>query len=121
MTPPLQGDGGVLQAPWWQRARLIGGPSLLDGPAVYCIYEHGADEPAYIGETSGVLARTATHAATPWLLSDPWIAVLPLAVATPKYVLHELESDLLGWHFWHTGCSPIFQYRKSRAAGDSAA
>jgi hypothetical protein len=120
VTPPLQGDGRVLQAPWWQRARLTDGPSLLNGPGVYCLYEHEADDPVYIGETSDLRARSATHAATPWSLRDPWIAVRSLAAGTPKYVLHELESDLLGWHFWRTGRAPVFQYHTSRA-GDEAA
>jgi hypothetical protein len=31
------------------------------------------------------------------------VAYLPLPKGTPKYVLRELESDLLGWHFWRTG------------------
>ncbi|MCB4825446.1 hypothetical protein [Roseicella aerolata] len=29
---------------------------------------------------------------------------------TPKHVLRELESDLLGWHFWRTGRAPLAQY-----------
>jgi hypothetical protein len=52
---------------------------------------------------------------------DPWIAVRSLAAGTPKYVLHELESDLLGWHFWRTGRASVFQYRTSRAIGAAAA
>jgi hypothetical protein len=52
---------------------------------------------------------------------DPWIAIRPLAAGTPKYVLHKLESDLLGWHFWRTGQAPVFQYRTSRAISDDTA
>jgi hypothetical protein len=121
ITPALQGDAGVLQAPWWRRARLTDGASLPNGAGIYCIYERDADEPVYIGETSALLARSATHAARSWSLSEPWLAVLPLADGTPKYVLHELESDLLGWHFWRTGRAPVFQYRKARGAGENSA
>jgi hypothetical protein len=121
VTPALQGHDGVLQAPWWQRSTLAGGSSLPNGPGIYCIYERDADEPVYIGETSTLLARAATHAARSWSLSEPWIAVLPIAEGTPKFVLRELESDLLGWHFWRTGRAPIFQYRKSGGAGEAAA
>jgi hypothetical protein len=120
ITPALQGDAGVLQASWWRRTRLTDGASLPNGAGIYCIYERDADEPVYIGETSALLPRSATHAARSWLLSEPWLAVLPLADGTPKYVLHELESDLLGWHFWRTGRAPVFQYRKVRGAGDNA-
>jgi hypothetical protein len=121
VTPALQGDDGVLQARWWLRSALADGSSLPNGPGIYCIYDRGLDEPVYIGETSKLLARTATHAARSWPLREPWIAVLPLAAGTPKFVLHELESDLLGWHFWHTGCVPVFQYRKSRGLDETAA
>ena len=121
VTPALQGDDGVLQAPWWRHSALVGGSSMPNGPGIYCIYERDADEPVYIGETSTLLARTATHAARLWPLREPWIAVLPVAGGTPKFVLRELESELLGWHFWLTGRAPIFQYRKSRGGRDTAA
>jgi hypothetical protein len=44
-----------------------------------------------------------------WPMCDPWIAyrVFPGA---PKHVLHELESDVLGWHFWLTLEAPSCQY-----------
>jgi hypothetical protein len=45
VTPPLQGHGGVFQAPWWQRARLADWASLPNGPSVYCIHKLDADEP----------------------------------------------------------------------------
>jgi hypothetical protein len=121
ITPALQGDAGVLQVPWWRRTRLTDGASLPNGAGIYCIYERDADEPVYIGETSGLLARSATHAARSWSLSEPWLALMPLPDGTPKYVLHEFESDLLGWHFWRTGSAPVFQYRKARGVGDNAA
>jgi hypothetical protein len=115
--PGLQGDAGVLQAPWWKRERLSDGASLPNGPGIYCIYERDADEPLYIGETSAIFARSATHAARSWSLSEPWLAVLPLADGTPKCVLHEVESDLLGWHFRRSDRAPVFQYRKARGSG----
>jgi hypothetical protein len=36
VTPPLQGDGGVLQASWWQRARLTAASSLPNGQNGSC-------------------------------------------------------------------------------------
>jgi hypothetical protein len=120
-TPPLHGDGAVLHAPWWQRACLANASILPNGPGVCCIYERNANEPIYIGETSAFLARSATHAVTAWSLHEPWIAVLQLAAGTPKYAIHELESDLLGWHFRRTGRAPVFQYRISRTTRDNAA
>ena len=121
ITPARHGDAGVLQAPWWQRARLADGASLPNGAGIYCIYERNADEPVYIGETSALLARSATHAARPWSLSEPSLAALAVADGTPKYALHELESDLLGWQFWRTGRAPVFQYHRVRGAGDNTA
>jgi hypothetical protein len=40
----------------------------------------------------------------------PIIAFLPQPVGTPKHVLREAESDLLGWHFWCFGEPPSAQY-----------
>jgi len=38
VTPPVQGDRGVLQAPWWQRESLADGPSIPSSAGVYRIY-----------------------------------------------------------------------------------
>lgn len=43
---------------------------------------------------------------------SPKIAYILLPDGTPKHVLRELESDLLGWHFFLTGWAPVEQYRK---------
>ncbi|MBX6376381.1 MAG: hypothetical protein IRZ13_19410 [Acetobacteraceae bacterium] len=51
------------------------------------------------------------------------IAFMRLRARTPKHVLRELESDLLGWHFWLTGRAPALQYAegaRSAAAGSAA-
>jgi hypothetical protein len=112
----LQGEGPVLAAPWWERVALSGLINLPNGPAIYCIYDGAASEPdlVYAGETSRLSARATSHAAARWPVPDPWLAyrVFPGA---PKYVLHELESDVLGWHFWRTRTAPSCQYR---AEGD---
>jgi hypothetical protein len=38
VTPPVQGDRGVLRAPWWQRESLADGPSIPSNAGVYRIY-----------------------------------------------------------------------------------
>lgn len=109
--PVLGGEAGPLQAPWWLRAPLAGAArSAPAGPAVYCVHGLDADEPVYVGETLSLPARVAVHAAAPWPVPEPWLAYLPLPGGTPKHVLRELESDLLGWHFWRTGRAPASQY-----------
>jgi hypothetical protein len=120
VTPPLQGDGGILDAAWWQHASLRQPHSVPKQPGVYCIYDRQTREPVYVGETTNLRARSASHMTTRWALVDPWIAVLPVAPETPKYTLHELESDLLGWNFSVTGRAPRFQYRAT-PSGDVAA
>ena len=80
------------------------------GPGVYCVLGRDADEPVSVGETSSLPSRAAVHAAVPWSVPEPWLAYLPLPVGTPKHVLRDLESDLLGWHFWRTGRAPASQY-----------
>jgi hypothetical protein len=108
----LQGDGPVLSAPWWERAALSGAGKLPGAPAVYCIFDGAQSEPVpvYVGETSRLSARAASHLAARWPIRDPWIAYRAFPGA-PKHVLHELESDILGWHFWHTRTAPSCQYR----------
>jgi hypothetical protein len=90
------------------------------GPAVYCIFD-GAQtepEPVYVGETSRLSARAASHLAARWPMSDPWIAYRAFPGA-PKQVLHELESDVLGWHFWLTRAAPSCQYRAEHNRPDA--
>ena len=108
--PALRGKADLLQASWWQRAPLAQGRLLPPEPAVYCIYEPNAAAPVYIGETTNLSARATAHAAVSWPVREPWLAYLPLPVETPKYVLREFESDLLGWHFWHISRAPVAQY-----------
>jgi hypothetical protein len=109
----LLGGGPVLTAPWWQRTSLSELDRVPNGPAVYCIYDGAArePEPVYVGETSRLRVRGALHLAARWPIPNPWLAyrIFPGA---PKYVLHELESDVLGWHFWQTKMAPSCQYRK---------
>jgi hypothetical protein len=108
--PVLQGEGGPLQASWWKGVLLLGAGDLPTGPAVYGIHDRGADEPVYVGETSALASRVLAHAATRWPVREAWLAYLPLPSGTPKHVLRELESDVLGWHFWCCRRAPAAQY-----------
>jgi hypothetical protein len=98
-------------APEVQRAALSGAGQLTNDPPVYCIFDgaQSGPEPVYVGETSRLSARAASHLAARWPIRDPWIAYRAFPGA-PKHVLHELESDLLGWHFWRTRAVPSGQY-----------
>jgi hypothetical protein len=109
--PALQCEASVPQASWWQRIPLSEVPSLPAEPAVYCVYDRGAEEPIYIGETSILRARALTHATTSWGVKEPWLAYMLLPVGTPKHVLREFESDLLGQHFWRSRRPPSAQYK----------
>jgi hypothetical protein len=107
----LQGDGPVLSAPWWKRAALSGAAKLPSDPAIYCIFDgaQSEPEPAYVGETSRLSARATSHLAARWPIRSPWIAYRAFPGA-PKHVLHELESDVLGWQFSRTRAAPSCQY-----------
>lgn len=118
--PPLAGPGAPLDAPWWRHSPLTDFGSLPPGPAVYAIHERASREPAYVGETASLPSRAASHAAASWPLAEPTIAFLPLPAGTPKHVLRELESDLLGWHFAVVGKAPALQYADA-ARRDGAA
>jgi hypothetical protein len=118
--PVLVGPGSLLDAPWRQRAPLTAFRALLPGPAVYAIHERGSGEPVYVGETSALRSRAASHAAASWPLREPTITFMPLAAGTPKHVLRELESDLLGWHFAVAGRAPTLQYAAGIRKGTTA-
>jgi hypothetical protein len=108
--PALLGHGSPLDPPSWQRAPLTAFRTLPPGPAVYAIHERGSGELVYVGETSALPSRAASHAAASWPLREPTITFMPLSAGTPKHVLRELESDLLGWHFAVAGRTPVLQY-----------
>jgi hypothetical protein len=113
-------DPGAMGAPGVQRAALSSAGKLLSGPAVYCIFDgaQGEPVPVYVGETSRLSARAASHLAVRWPIRDPWIAYRAFPGA-PKHVLHELESDALGWRFWLTRAAPSCQYRAEHNRPDA--
>jgi hypothetical protein len=99
--PALNGDGPILSATWWERVSLSNLDSLPERPAVYCVFDQAliSPLPVYVGETLRLQTRATAHAAARWPIRDPWLAYRVLPARTPKFVLHELESDILGWHF----------------------
>jgi hypothetical protein len=115
--PVLAGPGRPLDASWWQRAPLHDFRFLPPGPAVYAIHDRASAEVTYVGETSALPRRAATHAAASWPLAEPTIAFMPLPAGTPKHVLRELESDILGWHFFVLGQAPALQYAEAVRTG----
>jgi hypothetical protein len=120
--PPLKGDAGPLRESWWQRIPLSlrKARTLPQVPAVYIVYEAGAEAAVYIGQTQKLRARAIDRASSPWPIREPWLAYWPLPEGTPTHVLLELETDLLGWYFWHTGHAPTVQYleRQGKAGND---
>jgi hypothetical protein len=113
-------DPGAMDEPGVQRAVLSGAGQLPNGPWVYCIFDgaQSDSEPVYVGETSRLSARAASHLAARWPMSDPWIDHRAFP-GVPKHVLRELESDILGWHFWRTRAAPSCQYRAERNPPDT--
>jgi hypothetical protein len=115
--PALVGVGHVLAAPWWERTPLSAVAALPPLPALYCVAEKGIEEPAYVGETTSLVMRATAHAKARMPLREPLMAYRLLPEGTPKHVLRELESDALGWHFWHTRRVPLLQYRTVASRG----
>jgi hypothetical protein len=113
-------DPRAMGAPGVQRAALSGARQLTNDPAVSCIFDGAQSEPVpvYVGETARLSARAASHLAARWPVRDPWIAYRAFPGA-PKHVLHELESDVLGWHFWLTQTAPSCQYRAEHNRPDA--
>jgi hypothetical protein len=89
----------VLSAPWWKRAALTGAGKLPSARAVYCIFDRAQSElsPSTLARHRAIFPRDlAFGSALP--MRSPWIAYRAFPGA-PRRVLHELESDILGWHF----------------------
>jgi hypothetical protein len=109
----LQSDGPVLAAPWWKRTALSNLDTLPKEPAIYCIYDDAAREPqpVYVGMASRLRTRASQHLAHRWPTPNPWLAYR-IFLGAPEHVLLELESDILGWHFWRMRTAPSCQYRK---------
>jgi len=111
-APVLAGTGPILAASGWDRFRLsearISAPA---GAGVYCLYDEGSTEPMYIGQAASLAKRLRSHRSVPWPGGTPWVAIRTAPERTPQYMLHEWESDLLGWHFHETRRAPRFQYR----------
>src|SRR5262249_59765937 len=107
-------------AAWWERCPLSNAGGLPNAPAVYCIYDPAGTKQlsVYVGETLSLGGRAKGHAAARWPIREPWIAYRLLPSGTSRQVLHQLQSDILGWHFWLTGEAPLCQYRaeKNRSA-----
>ena len=61
-------------------------------PAVYCVYDRGAEEPIYTGQTSILRARAVTHATTSWGVKEPWLAYMLSPAGTPKHVFGDARS-----------------------------
>ena len=117
--PALQGDGPILAAPWWDRAALSRTEQYPDAAGIYCIFDGAASEqvPLYVGEAARLEARLQSHLRSRWPSADPWVAYRA-APDAPKYILHELESDVLGWHFSLAGSAPSCQYRAEAGRPD---
>ena len=113
-------DPGAMGAPRVQRTPLPGAGKLPSGPAIYCIFDgaQSEPEPACVGETSRLSARAASHVAARWPMRDPWVAYRAFPGA-PKHVLHDLESDVLGWHFSLARAAPSCQYRAEHNRPDA--
>ena len=107
--PALQGEGQILSASYWERtplSRTEDYPGALGFTASST--GHSEPLPLYVGEASRLAARLQSHVRSRWPAREPSVAyrVVPGA---PKYVLHELESDILGWYYALSGSAPSCQ------------
>jgi hypothetical protein len=105
----LQGDGPMLSAPWCERAVLSSAGMLPSGPPSTASLTACRASLTRLCRRD-LATRAASHLAARWPMGDSWIAYRAFPGAA-KHVLHELESDVLGWHFWRTRAAPSCQYR----------
>jgi hypothetical protein len=116
----LQGDGPCCPRHSGSAQSCAAQGSCPANPRFYCLFDGGQSEPepVYVGETSRLSARAASHLAARWPTRDPWIAYRAFPGA-PKHVLRELESDVLGWHFWRARAAPSRQYHAEHDRPDA--
>jgi hypothetical protein len=115
----LQGDGPVLSAPGGSAQRCPAqGSCQAHRPSTASLTAHRASRcPSMSARTRGY-RRARPRIWRRWPVRDPWIAYRAFPGA-PKLVLHELESDVLGWHIWRTREAPSCQYRAEHDRPDA--
>jgi hypothetical protein len=103
---------GLAWSPW---VSLQTGDSYA-GPALYRIALEDAQQSLlYIGETRNFRQRVKEHVRRTWA-GPVVVSFSVLAVGIAKYVLHELENDLIGAHVEQIGSAPVYQFTDGRDA-----
>jgi hypothetical protein len=108
----LEGNDCILSASWWSHSAFSEVRALPNEAAIYCVFDGAAIErgPLYVGETFKLKNRAMSHQRSRWPAASPTFAYR-IYPGAPKHFLHELECDLLGWHFWRSRSAPCCQYR----------
>lgn len=117
-STPLNTRGRPTDGDWmglkWSEWRALDAPVDEDQPALYRIGSRGASNLLYIGETASLRQRQRSHTKRAWGADEPLISISVLRPRTPKFVLHELENDLIAGHIDHAGTAPVFQFTDGR-------
>jgi len=111
-VPPLPPGQSTRANIGWNTPEALSPEAIADTPAspgVYRILDMAAGETVYIGESRNLKDRLRSHQKRQWhcpagfsYLAQP-TSILP-------HQLKEMENDLIGRHFGHSGTPPRFQF-----------
>tara|TARA_B100000949_G_C14011114_1_gene337315 strand:- start:41 stop:472 length:432 start_codon:yes stop_codon:yes gene_type:complete len=113
---PLKTQGSPLDPDWmglrWYRTDFsaLQPSSVSANPGVYLIFNDETRETLYIGQTTNLLRRLATHRTKAWGCSASFLYTT--MDGTLPHQLKELENDLIGAYFDQTGLVPEYQFRR---------
>lgn len=80
-------------------------------PGVYKIVDSKSQELLYLGETNNLRNRVNSHKRK---FIDAAFSYTKLSKEIPYHQRLEIENDLIGYHYYLTGKSPICQFKKEK-------
>jgi excinuclease UvrABC nuclease subunit len=96
----------------WTEFRKLETASLLPAnPGVYKLVDLANQELLYVGETDNLRSRLNQHKRRFLEAAFSYVTLSPEML---HYERLELENDLIGYHYYMTGKSPISQFGREK-------
>jgi predicted GIY-YIG superfamily endonuclease len=115
--PPLRPLNTHTSSDWmglsWTEVEKLKTASLLPAnPGVYKLVDLAKQELLYVGETDNLRSRLNQHKRK---FLEAAFSYANLSPEMLHYERLEIENDLIGYHYYMTGKSPICQFRKEKS------
>jgi hypothetical protein len=98
--------------PWTKYAEFKTESVFPTEPGVYKIFDLRNQELLYLGETDNLNNRLKEHKRK---FSQAAFSYSKLSPQIPHYQRLEIENDLIGYHYYITGRSPICQFKSEKS------